>query len=178
MSRVGLKKIAVPNGVAVKVSGQDVSVKGPKGEITKSFHPDVAITLSGNEVSVSRSSDDRGVRSLHGLTRNEIQNMMIGVTSGYEKVLEMNGVGYRATLTGRDLTLNIGFSHPIIFPLPPGIDAAIEKQTVVSIRGASKYLVGQVAADIRALKMPEPYKGKGIKYRGEKIIRKEGKTGK
>jgi large subunit ribosomal protein L6 len=178
MSRVGLKKIPIPSGVNVKINAQSVHVKGPKGENEKPIRPEVAVVIEGNEVVVSRSSDERFVRSLHGLTRNEISNMILGVTKGYDKVLEINGVGYRAVVQGRNLVLNLGFSHPINFELPEGIDASVEKQTIVTIKGTDKYLVGQVAAKIRALKKPEPYKGKGVKYREEKIIRKEGKTGK
>ena len=178
MSRVGLKKIPIPNGVNVKVNAASVHVKGPKGENEKPIRPEVAVAIQGNEVVVSRSSDERFVRSLHGLTRNEINNMIQGVTQGYERVLEINGVGYRAVVQGRNLVLSLGFSHPINFELPKGIDASVEKNTIVTIKGTDKYLVGQVAAKIRALKKPEPYKGKGVKYREEKIIRKEGKTGK
>lgn len=178
MSRVGLKRIPIPSGVNVKVNAESIHVKGPKGENQKLLRPEVAVAIEGNEVVVSRSSDERFVRSLHGLTRNEINNMIQGVTQGYDKVLEINGVGYRAVVQGRNLVLSLGFSHPINFELPKGIDASVEKQTIVTIKGTDKYLVGQVAARIRALKKPEPYKGKGVKYRDEKIIRKEGKTGK
>jgi large subunit ribosomal protein L6 len=178
MSRVGLKKIPIPSGVNVKVNAQSVHVKGPKGENEKPIRPEVAVAIEGTDVVVSRSSDERFVRSLHGLTRNEIHNMIQGVTQGYERVLDINGVGYRAVVQGRNLVLNLGFSHPINFELPKGIDASVEKQTIVTIKGTDKYMVGQVAAKIRALKKPEPYKGKGVKYREEKIIRKEGKTGK
>ncbi|HZR45222.1 MAG TPA: 50S ribosomal protein L6 [Candidatus Manganitrophaceae bacterium] len=178
MSRVGLKKIAIPSGVNIKVNDQTIHIKGPKGENQKPIRPEVAVAIQGNEVIVSRSSDERFVRSLHGLTRNEINNMIQGVTQGYDKVLEINGVGYRATVQGRNLVLNLGFSHPINFELPKGIDATVEKNTIVTIKGIDKYLVGEVAAKIRALKKPEPYKGKGVKYRDERIIRKEGKTGK
>lgn len=186
MSRVGLKKIPIPNGVHIKIdahpseqgSRQSIHVKGPKGENQKTIRPEITVSIEGSEVVVSRASDDRFVRSFHGLTRNEINNMILGVTQGYEKVLEINGVGYRAVAQERNLVLSLGFSHQINFELPQGIDAAIEKQTTVTIKGVDKYLVGQVAAKIRALKKPEPYKGKGIKYREERIIRKEGKTGK
>lgn len=178
MSRVGLKKIPIPSGVNVKIDEQGVHVKGPKGESQKSIRSEVAVAVEGSDVVVSRSSDDRFVRSLHGLTRNEINNMILGVTRGYEKILEINGVGYRAAVQGRNLVLNLGYSHPIHFELPKGIDASVEKQTIVTIKGIDKYLVGEVAAKIRSLKEPEPYKGKGVKYRDERIIRKEGKTGK
>lgn len=178
MSRVGLKKISIPAGVQVKIDDQTIHVKGPKGENKKSLHPEIKVVIEGNEITVSRGSEDRFVRSLHGLTRNEIFNMIHGVTQGYEKILDINGVGYRAVVQGRILALSLGFSHPINFELPTGIDATVEKQTAVTIKGIDKYLVGEVAAKIRGLKKPEPYKGKGVKYRDEKIIRKEGKTGK
>jgi large subunit ribosomal protein L6 len=178
MSRVGLKKITIPNGVNVKVNPDNVQVKGPKGENQKALRPEIKVDVQGTEIAVSRASDDRFVRSLHGLTRNEIQNMIVGVTQGFEKVLEINGVGFRAAVQGRVLVLNLGYSHPINFELPKGIDATVEKQTTVTIKGIDRYLVGQVAANIRALREPEPYKGKGIKYKDERIIRKEGKTGK
>lgn len=178
MSRVGLKKITIPNGVHVKVNPDNVHVKGPKGENQKALRPEIKVDVQGTEIAVSRASDDRFVRSLHGLTRNEIQNMIVGVTQGFEKVLEINGVGFRAAVQGRVLVLNLGYSHPINFELPKGIDATVEKQTTVTIKGIDRYLVGQVAANIRALREPEPYKGKGIKYKDERIIRKEGKTGK
>ncbi|MBI3802890.1 MAG: 50S ribosomal protein L6 [Nitrospirae bacterium] len=178
MSRVGLKKITVPNGVTVKVNPDSVQVKGPKGENQKPLRPEIKVAVEGSDLTVSRSSEDRFIRSLHGLTRNEIQNMIVGVTQGFERILEINGVGFRAVVQGRTLLLNLGYSHQIHFELPKGIDASVEKQTIVTIKGIDKYLVGQVAANIRALREPEPYKGKGIKYREEKIIRKEGKTGK
>ncbi len=178
MSRVGLKKIQIPTGVNVKINPESVQVKGPKGESQRALRPEISVAVEGNEIVVTRSSDERFVRSLHGLTRNEIQNMVQGVTQGFEKILEINGVGYRAVVQGRILVLNLGYSHPINFELPKGIDASVEKQTTVTIKGIDRYLVGQVAANIRALRKPEPYKGKGIKYRDERIIRKEGKTGK
>ncbi len=178
MSRVGLKKILIPQGVEVNISGQSVRVKGPKGENVKPIRPEVAVRMEQNSVIVTRFSDDSVAKSLHGVMRNEIQNMILGVTGGFEKKLEINGVGYRATVSGRNLVLNLGFSHPVVFALPNGIEASVEKQTVVTIQGMDKCLVGQVAANIRALKKPEPYKGKGVKYRNERIVRKEGKTGK
>lgn len=178
MSRVGMKSIQIPSGVQVKIDGNKFYVKGPKGENMRPFPDQISLAIEGSEIRVSRSSEDAVSKSLHGLTRNEVQNMIIGVTQGYEKVLEISGVGYRAALQERNLTLSLGFSHPIVFPLPKGIDASIEKQTVVTIKGIDKYLVGQVAANVRAYRAPEPYKGKGVKYKGERIRRKEGKTGK
>ncbi len=178
MSRVGVKKIQIPGGVVVKFDGQVLRVTGPKGSGERSIRSEIGVSIEGGELSFSRVSEDRTARSLHGLMRNEAQNMIIGVTQGYEKVLEINGVGYRAAVTGREVVLNIGYSHPVNFPLPIGIDASVEKQTVLTIKGTDKYLVGQVAANIRSFRKPEPYKGKGIKYRGEHILRKEGKSGK
>ncbi len=178
MSRVGLKKLLIPSGVNVALTGSLLKVTGPKGVLSRTLHPDVTVQTEGNVMTVSRSSDHRAARALHGLMRNEVGNMLTGVTQGYEKILEISGVGFRAALEGRDLVMGLGFSHPTRFPLPEGIQVSIEKQTIVTIKGIDKYVVGQTAAKIRALKPPEPYKGKGIKYRDEKIIRKEGKAGK
>ena len=183
MSRVGRKKIIVPSGVTVAVNDGAVRVKGPKGEKAVPLQSTLSVVISNGEgghkeVVVSRGRDDAAERSLHGLVRSEISNAIIGTTEGYKKVLEINGVGYRAAVSGKTITLSLGFSHPILFELPDGINASVEKNTVLSIEGFDKYLVGQVANKIRALKKPEPYKGKGIKYSGEKLIRKEGKSGK
>ncbi|MGB3941910.1 MAG: 50S ribosomal protein L6 [Candidatus Manganitrophaceae bacterium] len=178
MSRVGLKRVSVPSGVNIKINLDSIHVKGPKGENQKPIRQEVKVVLDGNDLVVSRISDEHFARALHGLTRNEIQNMIVGVTQGFEKILEISGVGFRAAVQGRILQLNLGYSHPIQFELPKGIDAVVDKQTTVTIKGVDRYLVGQVAAKIRAFREPEPYKGKGIKYRDEKIIRKEGKTGK
>lgn len=178
MSRVGRKELTVPKGVDVKVAGGLVRVKGPKGELSKAFHPRVSVLVENGQVKVGRLSDEKADRSLHGTVRNEIKNMVEGVSQGYERVLEITGVGFRAQLQGKKLLLNLGYTHQIDFPLPAGIDAAVEKQTVVTLKGIDKYLVGQTAAKIRAMRKPEPYKGKGVKYAGEHIIRKEGKTGK
>lgn len=153
-------------------------MKGPKGELSKTIHPDVSVRVENGHVSVARSSEEKFHKSLHGMLRNEIKNMVVGVSQGYERVLEITGVGYRAQLQGKKLLLSLGYTHPIDFPLPAGIDAAVDKQTTVTLRGVDKYLVGQTAAKIRAMRKPEPYKGKGVKYAGERIIRKEGKTGK
>jgi len=178
MSRIGLKKVKIPKGVEVTLSPGVVHVKGPKGTASQSFRSEVSVEVEGDALSVSRSADTPFVRSLHGLTRSQINNVVVGVTNGYEKVLDIHGVGYRASLEGRTLVLNLGFSHLIRFDLPEGIDAAVEKQTTLIIKGTSKYLVGEVAAKIRSFRPPEPYKGKGVKYRDETIIRKEGKKGK
>ncbi|MEC4677233.1 MAG: 50S ribosomal protein L6 [Nitrospirota bacterium] len=178
MSRIGLKKVKIPKGVKVSLEPGFVHVKGPKGAASKSVRPEVSVSLEGDELSVSRSADTPFVRSLHGLTRSEINNAIIGVTDGYAKTLDILGVGYRASLEGRTLVLNLGFSHLIRYDLPEGIDAVVEKQTTLTLKGTDKYLVGEVAAKVRSFRPPEPYKGKGVKYRNEKIIRKEGKKGK
>jgi large subunit ribosomal protein L6 len=178
MSRIGRKELAVPKGVDVKVAGGMVRVKGPKGELAKPIHPRVSVKVENGQVSVSRSTDEKNDRSVHGMMRNEIKNMVEGVSQGFERVLEISGVGFRAQLQGKKLLLNLGYTHQIEFPLPAGVDAAVDKQTTVTLKGADKYLVGQTAAKIRAMRTPEPYKGKGVKYAGEHIIRKEGKTGK
>lgn len=178
MSRIGRKELEVPKGVDVKVADGRVRVKGPKGELAKAFNPRVSVQVESGHVKVGRPSDEKADRSLHGTVRNEIKNMVVGVSQGYERVLEISGVGFRAQLQGKKLLLSLGQTHPIEFPLPPGIDAAVDKQTTVTLKGIDKYLVGQTAAKIRAMRKPEPYKGKGVKYAGEHIIRKEGKTGK
>ncbi len=178
MSRIGKKPIAIPKGVEIKIDKNVVSVKGPKGSLHKTFSTDVDISTQEGAISVSSMGSDKHFRSLHGLTRTLISNMIEGANNGYEKVLEISGVGYKSALQGRNVVLNLGFSHQITFPLPDGIDAAIEKQTVITLKGADKELLGQVAANIRGMRIPEPYKGKGIKYKNERIIRKAGKTGK
>ena len=178
MSRVGKKPIAIPNGVQVKIAGQEIQVKGPRGELRQCMDPRMKVMVQNGQVHVEREQEDRLIRSLHGLTRSNISNMVIGVSEGYQKILEVSGVGYRVQLQGRTLQLNLGFSRPVVFSLPPGIDAKVEKQNVIKIQGISKQQVGQVAANLKAIKPPEPYKGKGIKYAGEVILRKEGKSGK
>jgi large subunit ribosomal protein L6 len=178
MSRIGQKPIAIPKGVEIKVDKNVVSVKGPKGSLHKTFSTDVDISTQEGAISVSSMGSDKHFRALHGLTRTLISNMIEGANNGYEKALEISGVGYKSALQGRNVVLNLGFSHQITFPLPDGIDATIEKQTVINLKGADKELLGQVAANIRGKRLPEPYKGKGIKYKNERIIRKAGKTGK
>ncbi|MFQ5596631.1 MAG: 50S ribosomal protein L6 [Nitrospiria bacterium] len=178
MSRIGHKKIQIPNGVEVRVEKGFVYIKGPKGEGSQAIGSMLDVAVEGGAVLVKRASDMSSVRSLHGLLRSEIANVIQGVTQGFEKVLELHGVGYRATLEGKVLVLNLGYSHPIRFDLPAGIDAVVEKQTLVAIKGINKYLVGETAAKIRDFRPPEPYKGKGVKYRDERIVRKEGKKGK
>ncbi len=178
MSRIGLKKIKIPKGVNVDISPGMVTAKGPKGTLSKSFRSEVSVAIDGEDVVVSRSSNTPFIRSLHGLVRSEINNAIIGVTEGYEKILDIQGVGYRASMEGRTLVLSLGFSHPVRFDLPEGIDVAVEKQTTVIVKGMNKYLVGETAAKLRSFRPPEPYKGKGVQYRDERIIRKEGKKGK
>jgi len=178
MSRIGKRPVEIPSGVDVKLDGSNLAVKGPKGELKRQFHPNMIIRREDNNVVVERPSDDVLNRSLHGLTRTLINNMVIGVTKGFERVLEINGVGYKAEAKGEVLVLNMGYSHPVNFKLPKGIAAAVEKQTLIKLSGIDKELLGQVAAEIRAVRKPEPYKGKGIKYAEETILRKEGKKGK
>lgn len=178
MSRIGKKPVAIPKGVEIKVDDNVVSVKGPKGNLQRTFSKDVNITSNDGAISVASRGSEKLFRSLHGLTRTLISNMVEGVTNGYEKVLEISGVGYKSALQGRNIMLNLGFSHQVIYPLPDGVDATIDKQTVITLKGCDKELLGQVAANIRGMRLPEPYKGKGIKYKNERIIRKAGKTGK
>jgi len=179
MSRVGLKPIEVPNGVTVTINDNNVvAVKGPKGELVRTFHPDMKIILEGNVVRVERPSDSKEHRSLHGTTASLISNMVEGVTKGYEKNLELVGVGYRASKQGKNLILNVGYSHPVEIVPEEGIEIEVNGNNKVVVKGISKERVGAVAANIRAVRPPEPYKGKGIRYEGENVRRKEGKTGK
>ena len=178
MSRIGKKPITIPAGVDVKVDGSKVTVKGPKGTLENTFNSEINIALEGNEIIVTRPTDDKNHRALHGLTRTLIHNMVEGVTNGYSKTLEVNGVGYRAQKQGKNLVLNLGYSHQVIVPEVPGITIEVPSANSVVISGADKQQVGQFAAEIREKRPPEPYKGKGIKYVDEVIIRKEGKAGK
>lgn len=179
MSRVGRLPIDIPNGVNVTVTPDNVvTVKGPKGELTKAMHKDINIALEDNQVVVTRPSDVATHRALHGLTRALIKNMVVGVSEGYQKTLELVGVGYRAQLKGKDLVLNLGYSHPVEIQAVNGVEYSVPEPTKVIVSGIDKELVGSVAANIRVWRKPEPYKGKGIKYAGEVIRRKEGKTGK
>lgn len=178
MSRIGRKPITVPAGVEVKLDGNNITVKGAKGELSYEFNSDITVAVEGNEIIVTRPSDDKEHRALHGLTRTLIANMVIGVSEGYSKTLEINGVGYRAQKQGKDLVMNLGFSHQVIVPEIDGITIEVPGPNQVIISGADKQLVGQFAADIRKKRPPEPYKGKGIKYAGEYIRRKEGKAAK
>ena len=177
MSRIGKMPVPVPKGVNVTAEGTTVTVKGPKGELTKTFHPDLAIKVENGTVIVTRPSDEKEHKALHGLTRTLIFNMMEGVTKGYSKTLEIAGVGYKAEPRPYGLQFALGFSHPIEYRAPAGIKLSAPTPTSVQVEGADKEIVGQVAAEIRSLRPPEPYKGKGIKYTTETIRRKAGKTG-
>ncbi len=176
MSRVGKQPIAVPSGVKVKVQGSTVSVEGPRGALERSFEPDMQITLDDGIVSVARPSDVARHRALHGLTRSLIANMVIGVSEGYEKRLEIHGVGYRAEQKGKNLVLTVGFSHTVEITPPDGVELSTESPTLIRVGGIDKEKVGQIAAEIRKVRPPEPYKGKGIRYVGEHVRRKAGKA--
>jgi large subunit ribosomal protein L6 len=178
MSRVGKKPLEIPAGVTVTVNGNTVTVKGPKGELTRTFHPDMTIKLEGNVLTVERPSDEKLHRALHGTTRSLLANMIEGVSKGYEKALELVGVGYRASKQGKKLVLNVGYSHPVEIEPEEGLEIEVPAQTKIIVKGADKQRVGELAAKIRAVRAPEPYKGKGIRYEGEVVRLKEGKTGK
>jgi large subunit ribosomal protein L6 len=178
MSRIGRKPIVVPSGVKVDVSGRTVTVTGPKGTLKRDLPGAIVVAVSGDSVNVTRPSDSKTDRSLHGLCRTLVANMVEGVSTGFRKNLEINGVGYRAAKSGNKLTLALGYSHPIEIIPPAGISFEVDGQTKVSVIGYDKEAVGQIAAEIRSLRKPEPYKGKGIKYEGETVRRKAGKAGK
>ncbi len=178
MSRIGKKPIAIPAGVEVKINGSEVTVKGPKGTLTNTFNADIAIAIEENNIIVTRPTDNKEHRALHGLTRTLIANMVEGCSVGYKKELEINGVGYRAQKQGKDLVMNLGYSHQVIMPEIDGITIEVPNNTSIIISGADKQKVGQFAAEVREKRPPEPYKGKGIKYVGEYIRRKEGKAAK
>jgi large subunit ribosomal protein L6 len=177
MSRIGKKPVAVPKGVTAEVQGNTVAVKGPKGELRRTFHPDMKLALADGEVTVTRPSEDKRHKALHGLTRTLVQNMMDGVARGYQKTLEIQGVGYKAEPKPYGVNLIVGYSHPVKYEAPQGIKISVENNTLVKVEGADKEIVGQVAAELRLVRPPEPYKGKGIRYQGEQIRRKAGKTG-
>lgn len=177
MSRIGKMPIAVPNNVTVDIGDGSVRVKGPKGELSRELPRQISITRENGTLLVQRQSDEPQHRSLHGLTRSLIANMVTGVTDGFSRRLEVNGVGYRAAVSGGNLVLQVGFSHPVLYPAPPGITFAVQPPNAILISGADKELVGEVAAQIRRVRPPEPYKGKGIKYAEEVIRRKAGKAG-
>lgn len=178
MSRIGKRILQIPDGVTVSVDGNVVAVKGPKGELSRAFDPEMNIKLEDNTVSVERPSDNKKHRSLHGTTNSLIGNMIEGVTNGFQKSLQLVGVGYRANKQGKNLVLNVGYSHPVEIEAEDGIDIEVPENTRVLVKGIDKERVGAVAANIRAVRTPEPYKGKGIRYENERVRRKEGKTGK
>jgi large subunit ribosomal protein L6 len=177
MSRIGKMPIALPPKVEVEFKAHRLTVKGPKGTLSMDTQPDMRLKISAEAIEVLRPSDARKHRALHGMTRSLVQNMVTGVTEGFEKALEIQGVGYRANLDGDTLTLNLGFSHPVEYPVPGDVTAEVKDQRTISIRGIDKQRVGQVAAVIRGFKPPEPYKATGIRYAGEHVARKEGKAG-
>ncbi|MGN0046062.1 MAG: 50S ribosomal protein L6 [Eggerthellaceae bacterium] len=178
MSRIGKQPVTVPAGVEVAIDGTTVTVKGPKGELTREFASIMTIKQEGDQVIVERPDDSREAKSLHGLTRTLIHNMVVGVSEGYSKKLVMVGVGYRAALKGKDLEMQLGYSHPVVVTPVDGIEFEVPSQTEIIVKGISKEVVGQVAADIRSWRKPEPYKGKGIRYEGEFVRRKLGKAAK
>ena len=178
MSRIGKQSIAVPSSVKIALEGGRVKVAGPQGTLEIHLRPEISVAVKDSQVHVARADESRTARSLHGLTRTLIANMVKGVTEGFQKRLDIVGVGYKADVQGNVLNLVLGYSHPIKYELPKGISATVDKQTSITLKGADKQLVGQVAADIRAFRKPEPYKGKGIKYAEEVIRRKAGKAGK
>jgi len=177
MSRIGRLPVVIPAGVDVKLNGNEVTVKGPKGTLTQVFHPDMVIEREGNEILIKRKTDLKKDKALHGLTRSLLKNMVVGVTEGFSKTLEINGVGYRAQKQGNKLILTLGYSHPVEMVEPAGITIDVPAQNQIIVRGIDKQIVGEVAAKIREKRPPEPYKGKGVKYANEVILRKEGKTG-
>ncbi len=177
MSRIGRMPIAIPAGVDVKIDGNVVTVKGAKATLTQEFHPNMHIAVEAGEIHVTRPNDDKQNRALHGLTRSLIHNMVVGVTDGFKKELEVQGVGYRVAKQGKDLVMNLGYSHQVTMKEPEGITIEVPSQNKIIISGPDKQKVGQFAAEVREKRPPEPYKGKGIRYAGEYVRRKEGKTG-
>lgn len=178
MSRIGKKPIEIPAGVTITISGDVVTVKGPKGELTRSFNSDIEIKVEENVINLSRPSESKEHRSIHGTTRSLLANMVEGVSKGFEKSLELIGVGYRAQKQGKKLVLSVGYSHPVEFEPEEGVEVEVPSNTKVIVKGINKERVGALAANIRQVRPPEPYKGKGIRYEGEVVRRKEGKTGK
>jgi large subunit ribosomal protein L6 len=176
VSRIGKLPITIPTGVKIALDSNAVRLEGPKGKLASMLPAGVTVKVDGNVVRVERGSDDRKTRALHGLTRKLIANMTVGVSQGFNRVLEINGVGYRAEVKGQEIHMTLGYSHPVVFPLPPGVTASIERQVVITLSGADRQVIGEMAAKIRSLRPPEPYKGKGIKYREEVIRRKAGKA--
>jgi large subunit ribosomal protein L6 len=178
MSRIGRLPVPVPSSVEVTIDGRRLTVKGPKGTLSRDLHPDMTVNREDGTLVVTRPTEQKTHKQLHGLTRTLVNNMVVGVTDGYRKGLEITGVGYRATLNGRKLTLNLGYSHPIEIDPPEGISFEVENPTHLAVVGIDKELVGQIAAKVRATRKPEPYKGKGVRYAGEYVRRKAGKAGK
>lgn len=178
MSRIGRMPIAIPNGVTVEINENETTINGPKGQLSRRFNPGMAITLKDNNLIVSRSGDSKEYRSLHGLTRSLLANMVAGVTKGFEKNLEIVGVGYRAEKSGDKLIIHVGYSHPVEVSPPPGVSLDIERNTRIKVTGINKETVGEMAAKIRAIRPPDNYKGKGIRYAGETVRLKAGKAGK
>jgi large subunit ribosomal protein L6 len=178
VSRIGNKAVEIPAGVSIAQDGNTVTVKGPQGELTRTFSSDIKLTVDGNVATLARPDDTKEMKMIHGTTRALLDNMVIGVSKGFQKSLELIGVGYRAQLKGNKLVLNVGYSHPVEFTAPEGVSFEVPANTQVIVKGASKEAVGEIAADIREVRPPEPYKGKGIRYTGEYVRRKEGKTGK
>jgi large subunit ribosomal protein L6 len=177
MSRIGKKPIPLPAGVTAEIAGQVIRIKGPKGELARTVHREMGLKLEGGTIVVSRPSEETRHKALHGLTRTLVANMVEGVDKGYQKVLEIQGVGYKAEASKTGITMIVGYSHPVPYPAPEGITFKVENNTVVRVSGFDKELVGQVAAELRQIRPPEPYKGKGIRYQGERVRRKAGKTG-
>jgi len=178
MSRIGKKPIEVPAGVDVKVAGATVSVKGPLGKLDWTLTHGIGVTVDKSHIVVTRPNEERNVRAMHGLVRAELFNMVRGVTKGYERSLEITGVGYKAAVQGRTMSFNVGYINPVVYQVPTGIDVKVDKQTLINIKGVDKRLVGQVAANLRGIKPPDVYKQKGVRYVGEVLRKKEGKTGK
>jgi len=168
--------IVVPQGVKIAIENETIKVEGPKGALSTNLPPHVSVNFDGNELKVTRDSEERKIKALHGLTRKLVANMVHGTSQGFARVLEINGVGYRAEVKGSSIHFTLGFSHPVVFPLPPSVTASIERQTIITLRSADRQMLGQMAAKIRSLKLPEPYQGKGIKYQEEFIRRKAGKA--
>ena len=177
MSRIGKKPIASPKGVTIKVDGSNVDVKGPKGQMTQAMPPGVSAAMEDGALVTKKISDDRELDKFHGLARSLVNNAVLGVTEGWKRELDIVGVGYRAEMKGKQVVLALGFSHPVVFDIPNGIDIAIEKQTHLTVTGVDRQLVGQVAANLRRLRKPDPYQQKGVRYTGEVLKKKAGKTG-
>jgi large subunit ribosomal protein L6 len=177
MSRIGKLPIPIPEKVNVEVADHTVTVKGPKGTLSLAVHPAIHVQVKDRQIVCARPSDEKAHKALHGLTRSLIANMVEGVTRGFERKLELVGVGYRAAMLGQNLNISLGYSHPILFPVPPGVKIEVKDQTQLTVSGVDKQLVGAVAAKLRSFRPPEPYKGKGVKYAEERIRRKAGKTG-